>query len=38
MHATDTHAPTRELLGHMGPVTDPEPVNEVIGQFLERQQ
>jgi pimeloyl-ACP methyl ester carboxylesterase len=25
-------------LGHMGPVTDPEPVNELIGQFLERHQ
>ena len=25
-----------ESLGHMGPVTHPEPVNEVIGQFLER--
>lgn len=25
-----------EKLGHMGPVTHPEPVNEVIRQFLER--
>jgi pimeloyl-ACP methyl ester carboxylesterase len=25
-----------ENLGHMGPVTDPDPVNEVIEQFLER--
>jgi pimeloyl-ACP methyl ester carboxylesterase len=25
-----------EDLGHMGPVTDPDPVNEVIGKFLER--
>jgi pimeloyl-ACP methyl ester carboxylesterase len=24
-------------LGHMGPVTNPEPVNEAIAQFLERQ-
>jgi pimeloyl-ACP methyl ester carboxylesterase len=25
-----------ETLGHMGPVTDPEPVNEAIARFLER--
>ena len=25
-----------ETLGHMGPVTHPDVVNEVIGQFLER--
>jgi pimeloyl-ACP methyl ester carboxylesterase len=25
-----------EDLGHMGPVTHPDPVNEVIKQFLER--
>jgi pimeloyl-ACP methyl ester carboxylesterase len=25
-----------ENLGHMGPVTDPDPVNEVIKHFLER--
>jgi pimeloyl-ACP methyl ester carboxylesterase len=27
-----------ENLGHLGPLTDPERVNEVIGQFLERHQ
>jgi len=25
-----------EKLGHMGPVTHPDTVNEAIGQFLER--
>ena len=27
-----------ENLGHMGPVTHPDAVNEVIGQFLERNR
>jgi pimeloyl-ACP methyl ester carboxylesterase len=27
-----------ENLGHVGPVTHPDPVNEVIGQFLERHR
>ena len=27
-----------ENLGHMGPVTHPDPVNELIEQFLERAQ
>jgi hypothetical protein len=26
-----------ESLGHMGPVTHPDPVNEVIEQFLDRE-
>jgi pimeloyl-ACP methyl ester carboxylesterase len=25
-----------DTLGHMGPITDPEPVNEAIARFLER--